>query len=74
MIEVGDYVTHNTFPPIEGYVSVVEKAVVGNSKIAVLNKVNGNLFWDSEDTWNILKKYNDDGNDNSIDVECVVLD
>lgn len=78
MLFKGDYVTHNTFPPVEGYVAVIENrvGVVGPSKVAVMNKETGNLFWDSEDTWEIVKGFDEDDviEEDIIDVECVEVD
>lgn len=54
---IGDYVVHNTFPPAEGYVSMIQPTVSGVSNIAVMQS-NGTLFWDDETSWSVLHKNN----------------
>ena len=56
MLYRGDFVRHNTFPPVEGYVSLIEEMPLGTpNKVAVLyNK--DKLYWDGEDTWELLKE------------------
>lgn len=52
----GDYVVHNTFPNVEGKVSIVEPMYDGSNNIAVLcnDTIGGRLFWDKDDTWDIV--------------------
>lgn len=69
MLYRGDYVTHNTFPSIKGYVAVVEESQVGGAnKVAVLYK-NDKLFWDSEDTWDLVSNVEEESD--IIDVDDV---
>ena len=71
MFYIGDFVRHNTFPPVEGFVSVIENARVGPNKIAVQCS-NERLFWDSEDTWDLVESKDND--ENIIDVDFKVIE
>ena len=56
MLYRGDFVRHNTFPPVEGYVSLIEEMPQGTpNKVAVLYS-NEKLYWDGEDTWDLVKE------------------
>lgn len=52
MLYIGDYVRHNTFPPSEGYVSIINQGTV-STEIGVLQS-NGVLFYDEESSWDLV--------------------
>ena len=56
MLYYGDYVKHNTFPPIEGYVSIREEYSNGGARVAVLYNNNETLYWDDESTWDLVEQ------------------
>lgn len=74
-MKIGDYVTHNTFPPVEGYVSAIQPTLLGGSKVAVLRNDTNTLFWDDDCTWDIVVEsvdgYFNVSNDAVIDVEYI---
>lgn len=76
---IGDYVVHNTFPPAEGYVSMIQSTVSGIANIAVM-QCNGTLFWDDETSWDVVRSNENNKqakrlNDiDIIDVEYTVID
>ena len=53
-MNIGDYVVHNTFPPVEGYVSMMRPSISGVTSVAVMQST-GNLFWDDDNTWDITR-------------------
>ena len=59
MLVKGDYVTHNTFPPVEGTVSVIQDMVNSERRIGVLRSDTNTIYYDLEGTW--------DKEDNSFD-------
>lgn len=66
----GDIVTHNTFPPIQGVVAIIQPSEYIEAKIGVLRFDTKTLFYDSESTWIIqgnIKDYQ------KRDVECEVI-
>lgn len=57
MLVAGDRVTHNQFPPVTGVVMGVQDFLVGNMrKVAVLNDATGTLYYDFEDTWDVVSE------------------
>jgi hypothetical protein len=54
MLCKGDYVSHNSFPPIEGYVSVIQQTNSGTPNIGVM-QASGVLYWDDENTWDLVR-------------------
>lgn len=59
MLVKGDYVAHNTFPPVEGTVSVIQDMVNSERRIGVLRSDTNTIYYDLEGTW--------DKEDNSFD-------
>lgn len=52
-ISVGDRVVHNTFPPISGTVSNMEKLLGNKIKVGVLNDETHTIYYDYIDTWDL---------------------
>lgn len=52
-ISVGDRVVHNTFPPISGTVSNMEKMLGNKIKVGVLNDETHTIYYDYIDTWDL---------------------
>ena len=52
-IAVGDRVVHNTFPPISGTVSNMEKMLGNKIKVGVLNDETHTIYYDYIDTWDL---------------------
>ena len=51
-MQIGDIVTHNTFPPIQGAVAMIQPSLgYTPSKIGVMRFDTKTLFWDYENTW-----------------------
>lgn len=50
---VGDLVRHNTFPPIEGVVAVIEPSEF-MTRVAVLRTDTNTLIWDTDNTWDVI--------------------
>lgn len=64
-IGMGDEVTHNTFPPIDGVVTSIQNRLNSENLIGVLRMDTGTVFWDDESTWdrvsiNTKKQENED--------------
>jgi hypothetical protein len=74
MLKKGDIVTHNTLPPVEGVVYGIENRVNGQPMIAVM-KLDGNLFYDTENHWNVkASNYLNQQRDDIIDVDYVEIE
>ena len=52
MVQVGDMVTHKTFPPVSGVVKGVMPVLNGEPKLSVLQD-NGVIYWDYLSTWQL---------------------
>ena len=52
-VSVGDRVVHNTFPPISGTVSNMEKMLGNKIKVGVLNDETHTIYYDYIDTWDL---------------------
>ena len=52
-ISVGDRVVHNTFPPISGTVSNMEKLLGNKIKVGVLSDETHTIYYDYIDTWDL---------------------
>ena len=69
-IGIGDEVIHNTFPPINGVVTLIQNRLNSENLIGVLRMDTGTVFWDDESTWdkvsNSTPKQN---NEDVMDVE-----
>lgn len=52
-ISVGDRVVHNTFPPISGTVSNMERLLGNKIKVGVLNDETHTIYYDYIDTWDL---------------------
>ena len=51
----GDYVVHNTFPPVEGIVVGCQELNTYPKTYKVCVKVeNDRLYWDDISTWNVI--------------------
>lgn len=50
----GDRVIHNTFPPVEGRVSVLMDMMNDERKIGV-KQDSGLVFYDKESTWDLIE-------------------
>lgn len=51
-MQMGDIVTHNIFPPIQGVVAMIQPSLgYTPSKIGVMRFDTKTLFWDYENTW-----------------------
>lgn len=48
---IGDIVVHNTFPPVQGVVTIVQPSEYIESKLGVLRFDTKTLFYDLESTW-----------------------
>ena len=59
-MKVGDYVVHNTFPPVEGEVvgCQVLNTVPESYKVCV-RQANDTLYWDMLPTWNVVNSSGD---------------
>lgn len=69
---IGDYVVHNTFPPIEGYVSIIQPMLSGVNRIGVFQE-NETIFYDDEDTWNLVKQSHVVYDSDIIDVDYIEI-
>lgn len=49
----GDYVTHTTFPPVEGVVCGCESTEF-RTRLAVMQS-SGSIYWDDINTWTLYK-------------------
>lgn len=70
MLYIGDYVRHNSFPPTEGYVSIINPGISGN-QIGVVQP-NGVIFYDDESSWDIV--VSNTSNEEVIEAEFTVID
>ena len=52
-ISVGDRVVHNTFPPISGTVSNMERLLGNKIKVGVLSDETHTIYYDYIDTWDL---------------------
>lgn len=51
-MQMGDIVVHNTFPPIQGVVAMIQPSLgYTPSNIGVMRFDTKTLFWDYENTW-----------------------
>ena len=55
MIQVGDRVSHNTFPPVEGIVKGAVPILNGEPKLSVMQD-NGILYWDVLSSWDLVEE------------------
>ena len=60
MLVKGDYVAHNTFPPVEGTVSVIQDMVNSERRIGVLRSDTNTIYYDLEGTWDKEDNSSDD--------------
>jgi hypothetical protein len=72
MLYIGDHVTHNTFPPIEGYVSIIRPGV-SSTEVGVVQST-GIIFYDDISSWDLLLPSGRLNQTDVIDVEYEVVE
>ena len=72
MINIGDVVSHNEFPPIDGVVYAIQERKNYEDLVGVLRSDTGTIYWDTKSTWEIACNTTDDTNtDSVIDAEFI---
>lgn len=51
LVNIGDKVTHNQFPPVDGVVVAVQSRVNNQNLLGVLRSDTGTVYWDIESSW-----------------------
>lgn len=71
MLYVGDHVSHNSFPPLEGFIIGIEKSEVGGESKICVTYEGEKIFYDYEESWDLVSYQNDSEVDSvqTLDIE-----